>query len=44
MVDSNYFFSAQGGLETAEGATTIFDVLYYTIEVLEVFPNELLDA
>ena len=44
MADGDDFFSAQGGLETTEGATTIFDVLYYAIEILEVFLNESLDA
>ena len=44
MADHDYFFSTQGGLEAAEGATTVFDVLYYAIEVLEVFPDEAANA
>ena len=44
MADHDYFFSTQGGLEAAEGATAIFDALYYAVEVLEVLPDEAANA
>ena len=44
MSDRYDFFSAECGLVSAEGASAIFDVLHYLIEVLEVFPNKSADA
>ena len=40
MSDRYDFFGAEHGLVSAEGASTIFDALDYSIEVLEVFPNK----
>jgi hypothetical protein len=37
------FFGAQRGLESAEGASAIFDTLHNSIEVLEMFPDESAD-
>ena len=40
MSDRYDFFGAERGLESAKGASAIFDALHYPIEVLEVFPNK----
>jgi hypothetical protein len=44
MANGDNFFGTQGGLEATEGATAIFDALYYAIEILKVFSDELSDA
>ena len=41
MSDHYDFFGAERGLVSAKGASAIFDVLHYPIEVLEVFPDKL---
>ena len=42
--DRNDLFSAEGGLEAAEGATTVLDALDYAVEVLKVLPDKVVDA
>ena len=44
MSDCDDFFSAQRGLDSAEGASAILDALHDSIEVLEVFPDKTVDA
>ena len=44
MSDCDDFFGAQHGLDSAEGASAILDVLHDSIEVLEVFPDKTVDA
>ena len=42
--DCDDLFGAEGGLEAAEGATAVLDVLDYTIEVLKVFSDKAADV
>ena len=44
MSDCDDFFGTQRGLDSAESASTILDMLHDSIEVLEVFPDKTANA
>ena len=44
MFDCDDFFGTQRGLDSAESASAILDVLHDSIEVLEVFPDKTANA
>ena len=42
--DCNYFFGAEGRLESAVGAAAILGALHHVVNVLKMFPNEPVNA